>query len=298
MLDPRKLKLLVDVARTGTIAGAALRADVTASAASQQLSALERQTACALLERSGRSVRLTAAGHTLVSHATRVLAEIEAAEEALRDIAGLRDGQLRVATFASAAEPFTVPALAAFRRTHPGLDVSLTELEPELALPSLAAGSLDLAVTHQYPHLPEPDLRGLRQVLLRREKLMLAVPPHARPPLDGPVRLGEFARTAWASTTPSTGFQAVTEGICRAAGFEPDIAFRADSYPMLLSLVAADFAVALVPQSAADRRAEISFHDIAEPAHLVRDIYATVRTGDRSPATESMIRHLARQLGG
>lgn len=119
MLDPRKLKLLVDVARTGTIAGAALRADVTASAASQQLSALERQAGCSLLERSGRSVRLTAAGHTLVSHATRVLAEIEAAEEALRDFAGLRDGQLRVATFASAAEPFTVPAPAAFRRTRP-----------------------------------------------------------------------------------------------------------------------------------------------------------------------------------
>ncbi|MFF1413165.1 LysR family transcriptional regulator [Streptomyces sp. NPDC058289] len=103
MLDPRKLKLLVEVARTGTIAGAALRADVTASAASQQLSALERQAGCSLLERSGRSVRLTAAGHTLVSHATRVLAEIEAAEEALRDIAGLRDGQLRVETDARRA---------------------------------------------------------------------------------------------------------------------------------------------------------------------------------------------------
>lgn len=67
---------------------------------------------------------------------------------------------------------------------------------------------------------------------------------------------------------------------------------------MPLSLVAADFAVALVPQSAAERRPEISFHDIAEPAHLVRDIYATVRAGDRGQATESMIRHLARQLGG
>ncbi|MFF3213148.1 hypothetical protein ACFYYB_21050 [Streptomyces sp. NPDC002886] len=44
-----------------------------------------------------------------------MLTEIEAAEEALRDIAGLREGQLRVATFASAAEPFTVPAPAAWR---------------------------------------------------------------------------------------------------------------------------------------------------------------------------------------
>lgn len=53
---------------------------------------------------------------------------------------------------------------------------------------------------------------------------------------------------------------------------------------MPLSLVAADFAVALLPQSAAERRPEISFHDIAEPAHLVRDIYATVRAGARRPS--------------
>ncbi|WP_424215203.1 LysR family transcriptional regulator [Streptomyces sp. BI20] len=84
MLDPRKLQLLVDVSRTGTIAGAAARARCTASAASRQLGVLEEQTELRLLEPAGRGVRLTEAGRLLVAHATPILGALETAEAALR----------------------------------------------------------------------------------------------------------------------------------------------------------------------------------------------------------------------
>ncbi|MDA0636788.1 LysR family transcriptional regulator, partial [Nonomuraea sp. MCN248] len=69
MLDPRKLHLLRELSRRGTIAAVAEAAAFTPSAVSQQLSALEREAGVPLLERTGRTVTLTPAGWLLVGHA-------------------------------------------------------------------------------------------------------------------------------------------------------------------------------------------------------------------------------------
>lgn len=287
MLDPRRLSLLRDVARTGSIAGAAQRAGCTASAASQQLSALEKELGVALLERSPRSVRLTEAGRVLVDHTHRVMAELDSAAQAVQAVSGLRSGKVRVAAFSTAGTSLVVPALLAFRRRHPEVCVSFTEAEPEDAIPAVAAGDLDLAVTHQYDHLPEPDLRGLRQTLLHRDRLQLAVPPHLHHTGQTTARLRDYADATWLSTLPTQGFQAVTELLCRSQHFEPDIAFRSDSYDLLLALVAADFGVALVPGLAAVPRAGVTFLEVVEP-EAVREIHVTTRAVDPSPATQGL----------
>jgi molybdate transport repressor ModE-like protein len=296
MLDPRRLRLLRDVARIGSIAGAAQQAGCTASAASQQLSALERDLGTALLARTARSVRLTEAGRVLVEHTDRVLAELDAAAQAVLSVAGLRGGRLRLATFSSAGTNLVVPALRAFSRLHPQVRLSLVELEPEEAIPAVAAGEIDLAVTHQYRRIPRPDLRGLRQDLLHNDHLLLAVPPHLRPAQRTAGRLRDYAEATWLSTRPAEGFQAVTELVCRAAGFEPDVAFRADSYDLLLALVAADFGLALVPSLAAAPRPGVAFFQIDEPTDLAREIHATARAADHSPAVESMTQLLKARL--
>ncbi|MFJ3231092.1 LysR family transcriptional regulator [Streptomyces sp. NPDC086787] len=294
MLDPRRLGLLRDVARTGSIAGAAQRAGCTASAASQQLSALEKELGVALLERSPRSVRLTEAGRVLVDHTHRVMAELDSAAKAVHAVSGLRSGQVRVAAFSTAGTSLVVPALLAFRRRHPEVCVSFTEAEPEDAIPAVAAGDLDLAVTHQYDHLPEPDLRGLRQTLLHRDRLQLAVPPHLHRTGQTTARLRDYADATWLSTLPTQGFQAVTELLCRSQHFEPDIAFRSDSYDLLLALVAADFGVALVPGLAAVPRAGVTFLEVVEP-EAVREIHVTTRAADPSPATQGLAGLLLRR---
>ncbi|MFD2396231.1 LysR family transcriptional regulator [Prauserella oleivorans] len=204
MLDPRRLRLLRDVARTGSIAGAAQRDGCTAAAASQQLAALERQTGVPLLERGARSVRLTEAGRVLVEHADRVLSELDSAEQALLAVAGLRGGRLRVAAFGTAAS-FTVPALAAFQRHHAEVELSFVELEPDEAVPAVREGEVDLAVTHQYAQLPKPDLRGLRQAPLRRERLLLAVPPSLRPGDPGRCGCGTSPRRGGSRPAPWPG---------------------------------------------------------------------------------------------
>lgn len=287
MLDPQKLRVLREVARSGSIAGAADALGCTASAASQQISTLERTLGARLLERSPRSVRLTEAGRVLAERAERVLVEIESAEHAVADVAELRDGRLRVAAFSSAAGTLVVPALRTFRQRFPGIDLSFVEVEPEDAVPAIAAGEFDLAITHQYRQLPRPELHGLRQLLLHSEDLLLALPPRLHSDDRSPARLEEFADATWISTLMPVGFQALTELVCRAAGFEPRIGFRADTYDLVLAFVAADFGPALVPELVAQPRAGVAYRPFVESTQ--RDIHITVRDVEPSPAVAAMI---------
>ena len=292
MLDPRKLALLRDVAETGTIAAAAERAGCTAAAASQQLTALERDVGAALLERSARSVRLTEAGRVLADHAGRLLASLGEAERAVRDVAGLRGGTIRVAAFATAGTSFVIPALTVFRRRHPEIELRFSELESDQALPGVRAGTIDLAVTHEYAPLSRPDRRGLGQRPLFREPMLLAVPQKGNPAVSGPVCLADFADSPWVAALTSTGFQAATEMACRAAGFVPRVDIRVHSYPMVLAMVAAGFGVSLVPQLAAVTQRGVGYLPIARPAGLARQIYATTRATDRSPAVLALAGYL------
>ena len=87
MLDVRRLRVLREVARRGSLAGAADVLSYTPSAVSQQIAALEREAGTRLLERRARGVVLTEAGQTLVEHAEVILGRLEAAEVALAALA-------------------------------------------------------------------------------------------------------------------------------------------------------------------------------------------------------------------
>src|ERR687884_536259 len=131
MLDVRRLRVLREVAQRGSFSAAAEALSFTQSAVSQQVAALERETATKLLERGPRGVRLTDAGRALVEHADVILARIEDAEQELAAIAGLRGGRLRIATFQSAGTTLVPRALGEFHRRHPEVELTVTQEELE-----------------------------------------------------------------------------------------------------------------------------------------------------------------------
>src|SRR6186997_2074732 len=102
MLDVRRLRLLRDLARLGTITAVAAAHTYTPSAVSQQLAALEREAGVPLLKRSGRRVALTPAGTVLVRHAEIVLAALERAGAALAAARTGLSGPLRIGAFPTA----------------------------------------------------------------------------------------------------------------------------------------------------------------------------------------------------
>src|SRR5919112_1557074 len=140
MLDLRRLRLLSELARRGTIAEVARVVGYTPSAISQSLLQLEREVAVPLLERDGRRVRLTPAARGLVERTDRVLAELDAAEADLAVEHQAVRGTIELGTFPSAGAGLVVPAVAGLSRRHPELSCFVREHEPEDGIPLLRSG--------------------------------------------------------------------------------------------------------------------------------------------------------------
>src|SRR5215212_9937570 len=115
ILESRRLRVLLAVARTGSLAAAADRLGYTPSAISQQIRALERELGTVVAERHGRGVVLTEPGRVLAEHAQRIVDALGAAEAELEAIAGLRAGVLRFAWFSTAGAVLVPRAIARFR---------------------------------------------------------------------------------------------------------------------------------------------------------------------------------------
>lgn len=294
MLDSYRLRLLVAVADTGSIAGAAATVGCSAAAASQQLAVLEREARAQLLERSARSVRLSNAGQLLTEHARRIIADLDTAAQAVAAAGSETAALLRIASFATATRRVVAPAMIAMRRRHPLIELTFTEIEPEESVPAVAAGQVDVALTHQYAGFPGPVSRGLHQQHVFTDPLLLAVPATPSPG-EAATELRAYAGADWISGISYQGFQAVTEMACHVAGFEPRVKSRADTYAVVLDLVAAGLGVALIPRSAAGQRSGVTLLEITAPVNLARAVHVTTRASDRSPAVAAFRQELVRQ---
>jgi DNA-binding transcriptional LysR family regulator len=252
MLDVRRLRLLRDLARLGTIAAVAQAHTYTPSAVSQQLAALQREAGVPLLERTGRGVALTPAGVALVEHTETVLAALEAASATLAAARTGLSGTVHIGAFPTAVHTLLPAALVALGRDYPGLDLMVTELDPAAAPEALRERQLDVALLHDYDLAPvEPD-PTLDSTPLLDETVFLAVPGTAdsTPPAD-PV--GAFWDADWIVASPGTLCHTVAVRACQAAGFTPRIRHHVDDFTAVLTLVAALQGVALVPQLGAGR---------------------------------------------
>jgi DNA-binding transcriptional LysR family regulator len=245
MLDVRRLRLLCDLSRLGTIAAVATAHTYTPSAVSQQLSALEREAGLPLLERTGRRVALTAAGRLLVQHAETVLAALEHTGAALAAARTGLTGELRIGAFPSAIRALLAPALIALGEQHTALDLQLTELDPAEVPAALLERRLDVGLIQDYDVVPLETGPGLSSVPLLDETVHLAV---AASSTVGTLR--DAARAGWILAGPGTLCLTATLRLCETAGFTPRARHRVDDFGTVLALVAAGQGVALVPQLA------------------------------------------------
>src|SRR3974390_1257774 len=95
-LDTRQVRAFCVLARTGSFTQAARELHLTQSGVSHSMKALERETACRLLDRLGKKVVLTQAGEQLLVHATKILQEMETARESLTHLGKWGRGRLRL----------------------------------------------------------------------------------------------------------------------------------------------------------------------------------------------------------
>jgi DNA-binding transcriptional LysR family regulator len=251
MLDVRRLRLLREVDRRGSIAAAAQALAFTPSAVSQQLAKLEREVGVSLLDRGPRSVCLTEAGRALVARADDILARVAEAEHELRALAHeAGSGTLRLASFPSAAAEIALPAVDLLRSRYPAVEVMVTETDPLVALARLKAGDVDAALLFEYDLVPLPTEEGVELTLLVEEPLYVVLPRGHRAAGRRSVALADLADEAWIQSTPRSSCRPFTVRACRAAGFEPKIAFDFDDYQAMQNLIAGGAGVAMAPEMA------------------------------------------------
>jgi DNA-binding transcriptional LysR family regulator len=247
MLDVRKLRLLRELARCGTITAVAEALSYTPSAVSQQLAALEREAGLPLLQRSGRRVTLTPAGAALAGQTEAILALLEQAAAALAAARAGLTGPLRIGAFPTAMRTILPAALVALGRDHPGLELMVTELDPADVPDALRSGALDVALTHEYDYVPTAPDPALATEPLLEEAIYLASRPPA-PEAGAGDAIRRHRDAPWIMASPGTLCHAMAVRACQAAGFAPRIRHHADDFGTVLALVAAGQGVALVPQ--------------------------------------------------
>lgn len=258
------------IADEGSFTGAAMALGYTQPAISQMVRRLEQRTGTVLVDRVGRSVRLTEAGQVLARHATTVLAGLDAAEDELAAIAGLRGGRVRLASFPSASATILPPALAEMHEQHPDVEVRLAEHEPPEAIAALRAGEVDLAVVFVYEGAPsdigDTDLEGLAVTELLTDPVLVALPLGHPLADESTVDLSVLADSAWVAGCPRCRVHVVA--MATEAGFFPKFSFEIEDYVAQLGLVAAGLGVALVPDliSRTTPHPEVSVHTTTPPS--------------------------------
>lgn len=294
-MQTRRLELLLELSRLGSMRNVADALGTTTSTVSQQIATLAAEVGVPLLEPQGRRVRLTPAGRRLAEHAETILAAVHAARVDL-DPDAAPAGTVRVAGFATAIRRSLLPIIAGLAVTHPEVRLLTSEHEPDEATTLLRSDDVDLALTYDYDLAPAATDRGVTATRLWAKTWALGVPAD---PTRGPagssldtVRM--FRDSAWIVNSRNTADERVLRTVASMADVHLQIAHRADSLDLVQDLILAGLGVGLLP---ADHTAAtgVELLPLNDPTVTMR-AYALTRNGRaRWPPLELVVGLLTAQ---
>lgn len=243
-LSLRRLRMLRELHRSGTVTAAAATLHYSPSGISQQLAQLERDVGTPLLERLGRRVQLTDAGQLLAQHAEKILNQADEAAQALDLMQNSMTAQLTAGVWASVAAGLVTPAIADLAKEHPGIRLFTTELPPEATPAAVKDGSLDLAFVIEYSNYPMDWDFDLTGEVIAVERLHAAVPTGSIPHTT--VTLAELNEQPWILAGERSHFGKAVRQACHAQGVDPWIVHSPEEQSTAMAMVAGGLGVTLV----------------------------------------------------
>jgi len=258
-MELHQLEYFVAVAEEASFTRAASRVHVAQPGVSAQVRRLESELGQQLLDRSGRSVRLTEVGSAVLPFARAALDAVANARLAVDDLAGLVRGQVTVGMVSGCALPALAELLAGFHDRHPGVAIALVEDNSDRLVERLRDGRLDLALIGWAEQTPA-DIDSV--VLVDEELVAVVAPGHPLAGTGAGTGAGAGARAGAGAITirqlrdlplvslpRGTGVRAALDAACAAAGFTPRIVFEASALPMVVELAGRGLGLAVVPTS-------------------------------------------------
>jgi DNA-binding transcriptional LysR family regulator len=186
MLHARALRYLDEVARRGSIRAAAEHLNVSSSAINRQILELEDNLGAQIFHRLSKRLRLTPIGELLIAHVRQTLKDYERLTLRVEDLKGARAGDVTIATMNGLAGGLMPSVLAAFRKAHPHVQVSVKSLFAEDIVKAVLSGEADLGMAYNLPRTP-----GLTSSATYHTRLGAVVVPSHPLALRSPARLAD-----------------------------------------------------------------------------------------------------------
>jgi DNA-binding transcriptional LysR family regulator len=247
-MELHQLQYFVAVAEEASFTKAATRVHVAQPGVSAQVRRLESELGQQLLDRSGRSVRLTEAGTAILPYARAALDAVANARLAIDELSGLVRGHVAVGMVSGCALPLLAELLAGFHALYPGITIALTEGNSDRLVDLLAQGQLDLALIGTATDPPP----GIDTAVIADEELVAIAAPSHPLAASGTITVSALRDVPLVSLPRGTGVRTALDAACAQAGFTPRIAFEASALPMVAHLAAQGLGLAIVPASTAE----------------------------------------------
>jgi DNA-binding transcriptional LysR family regulator len=270
---------------------AAARVHVAQPGVSAQIRRLEHELGQPLLDRSGRSVRLSDVGAAVLPYARAALAAVAGARLAVDELTGLLRGHVAIGTVRS--HNVDLPALlASFHTDHPGVEITLTEDDSDQLIAALRQGRLDAAIIS----LGAAEPADLQYQVVVEDAIGAAV--NHRDELAGyaEIPLIALGDRALICLPRGTGIRSRLDTACAAAGIRPRVGFEAGTPRVLADLAALGLGVAILPASVASARDDVHPLRISQPQLCGRLVFAWPGTGATSPAARALVDRARRSL--
>jgi DNA-binding transcriptional LysR family regulator len=210
-----QLRIFVAVSEREHVTRAAADLNLTQSATSAAIAALEARYDVQLFDRVGRRIELTKAGRLFLVEARAVLARTHAAESALSELAGLKRGSLALAASQTVGNYWLPPVMHRYRLSYPGIALSLTIGNTESVAVAVRDGVVDLGLVEG----PVEDA-SLSVMPVAEDDLVLVVKAPPRAPKRRPLSASDLKAMRWISRERGSGTRVLFEKAVREAGLQ------------------------------------------------------------------------------
>jgi DNA-binding transcriptional LysR family regulator len=278
-MELRHLRYFCAVAEEQSFTSAARRLHVSQSGVSGQVRDLERELGVALLRRNQREVILTPEGEAFLHEAQEILARVKQAAEIVARVSQGDYRQLRIGICGTAAPPFLPPLIREFKERHPGVLVSLKDIEPVRQPSALTDSEIDIAFARDIP----AEFRTTLGSEIYFSEPIVAVVPRGHDLYDSnPIQLRQLSSERIILYSREAAPKLFDEiiAMCKRAKFSPHIVDTPRLEQTVLAMVEAGEGIALVPASLRNLRPDsVSFKALRDKKCQVNVLLAW-RQGD------------------
>jgi DNA-binding transcriptional LysR family regulator len=286
-MELRQLEYFVAVVEEANFSRAAARLHVAQPGVSAQIRQLERELGEPLLDRSGRTVRLTDAGAVALPYARAALSAAGGVRQAVDELAGLVRGRVAVGMIASWSAMSLPDVLADFHHRHPAVAITLSE-----------ANSSQLLVDLALIGLAGPPPPGIEIQVVLDVPLVAVVSRDDPLAAETATTLGSLGERALMCLPRGTGMRAALDRACASAGVAPRVSFEASEPMVLAHLAGRGLGVAILPESVTDGQSQLRAIPVTGPEPRSRLALAWSTATASSPAARALIAHARAAIHG